>query len=62
MIYKRVLQLCDERKITVARLEKECSLGNATVRGWEHSSPRLETLMKVANYFGVPVEYFLKEE
>ncbi len=62
MIFERVEALCKEKGISIARLEKECHIGNATIKGWEKSSPRVDTLNKVAQYFGVPIEYFLDEK
>ena len=57
MIYENVMALCRERGIRVARLEKEAGLGNGTVRGWETSTPSFSTLAKVADYFGVTLDY-----
>lgn len=64
MIYEQILALCKERRVSIARLERECGLGNATIRGWEKSSPTVEKLKRVADYFGVTVDYLLtaKEE
>lgn len=62
MLYSKISKLCKDRNISVARLEKECGLGNATVRGWKISNPNLSNLKKVADYFGVSIEYFLNEE
>lgn len=60
MIFKKIEALCKERSISVSKLEKECGIGNGTIKGWEKSSPRLDTLKKVADYFGVTIEYFLE--
>ena len=62
MIYEKVLALCEERKIKVARLEKEVGLGNGTVRGWKNSIPGVTTLKKVSDYFGVGIEELLRED
>ncbi len=62
MLYFKISNLCKDRNISVARLEKECGLGNATIRGWKTSNPNLNNLKKVADYFGVSIEYFLSEE
>ena len=51
-----------KNKISIARLEREVGLGNATVRGWKKSTPKVDTLKLVADYFGVTVEDLLKEE
>ena len=62
MILDRIKQLCKQRGISIARLEQEVCLGNATIRGWEKSSPRVESLKKVADYFGVTVDSLLSEQ
>lgn len=62
MIYENIVKLCQKRGITIARLEKESGLGNATVRGWEDGIPRVDKLQAVANYFGVTVDDLLKED
>ena len=61
MIYTNIVKLCQARKISVARLEKETGLGNATIRGWNTSSPTVEKLKAVADYFGVTVDDLLSE-
>ena len=61
MVYENILSRCKERKISVARLEKEVGLGNATIRGWEKSSPNSANLKRVADYFGVTVDELLTE-
>lgn len=58
MILEKILALCDEKGISLARLEKECGLGNATIRGWDKSSPKVENLQKVADYFEKQLEFF----
>ena len=37
-------------------------MGNGTVRGWKNSSPSVENLKKVADYFGVNVDELLATE
>lgn len=61
MILKKIEYLCKENNISIARLEKECEIGNATIRGWDKSSPKVENLKKVADYFGKDISYFIKE-
>lgn len=61
MIYENIVKLCQERGISIARLEKECGFGNATIRGWSVSSPTLAKVQKVAEYFGVSVDDLIKE-
>ena len=61
MVYENVKQLADERGVSIAAIERECGLGNATIKGWLSSSPSATNLKKVADYFGVPMEYFLTD-
>lgn len=61
VLYQNVLALCLKKGINIYKLEQETGLGNATVRGWVSSSPRIETLKKVADYFGVTIDELLSE-
>ena len=62
MIYSNVKKICDERKISIASLERAIGLGNGTISGWGNSSPRVDILKKVTDYFEVSLEYFLDDE
>lgn len=61
LIYENIISLCREKNITIHRLEKECGLGNATVRGWVTSSPSVKLLKTVADYLNVTVDDLLTE-
>ena len=61
MIFDKISQLVfRKRNFRYAYLEKTLGLGNATIRGWKESSPSVEKLKKVADYFNVSIEYFLE--
>lgn len=62
MIYKKIYNLCQKRGISIARLERELRFGNATVRGWASSSPTVDKLKAVADYFGVTIDDLLTED
>lgn len=62
MIYKNIEARCREKGISVSALEKTLGLGNATIKGWSESSPKVSNLKKVADYFGCTVDELLKEE
>lgn len=62
MIYTNVQNLCREKGISVAQLERELGLGNATIRGWKNSSPTVERLKAVADYFGITVDALISEQ
>ena len=57
-----IRRLCKEKKITIAKLERELGFGNGTVRGWATSVPQSNKLKRVADYFGVTVDELLAEE
>ena len=61
MIYTNIYNLCQKRGMSIAKLEKEMGFGNATVRGWANSSPTVEKLKAVADYFGVTVDALLAD-
>ncbi|MBQ1297154.1 MAG: helix-turn-helix transcriptional regulator [Clostridiales bacterium] len=53
---ERIKQLAKERGVSIAKLEKETGLANATIRKWESAKPQAENLAKVANFFDVSIE------
>lgn len=56
MITENIKELCRERGITLKKLERETGIGNGTIAKWALSSPRVDTLKKVAEYFGVTLD------
>ena len=61
MIYTNISNLCRDKGISIAKLERELGFGNSTVRGLSNSSPTVEKLKAVADYFGVTVDDLLAE-
>jgi len=55
MLYDKILALCRERDISIRRVEMDCKIGNGTIRGWNTSSPRVNKLKAVADYFGLTI-------
>ncbi|OXS26376.1 MAG: hypothetical protein BI182_08235 [Acetobacterium sp. MES1] len=62
MILERIKNLCSARGTSISELERNLSFGHATVRNWEKSSPSVEKLKKVADYFEVSVDYLLTDK
>jgi transcriptional regulator with XRE-family HTH domain len=62
LIYTNISNLCKARGISIAKLEKEMGFGNATIRGWVTSSPTVEKLKAVADYFSVTVDELLSDQ
>ena len=52
-VFDYVKILADAQNITISRLEKECGLGNATIKAWEKSYPKIDKLYKVSSFFDV---------
>lgn len=60
VLYERIKQLCAERGVTIAKLESDLQFGNSSVKKWGNStSPSVDKITKVANYFNVSVDYIL---
>ena len=62
MIYQKVVDFCKEKNIPVYIFEKECGLGNGTIKNWKSASPRIDSVQKVAKRMGVAIETLLSEE
>lgn len=62
MILNRVKELCREKNISVPQLEKALDFGEGAIYKWDSSAPIVTNLKKVADYFGVSVDYFLSDE
>lgn len=61
MLYQNIVVLCKGKGISISKLEKETGLGNGTVGRWEKSSPSVENVKKVADYFDVSVDYLISQ-
>lgn len=63
MLYENIKRLCKDNGISIYALEKECGIGNGTIGKMEgkERSPRIDTLKKIADKFGVSVDELLKE-
>ncbi len=59
MILEKIKQLCAEHNTNITQLERDCGLANMTIRRWGTNSPSAENLAKVADRFGVSVDYLL---
>lgn len=53
----RVKLLCNENHISQRKLEQELGFGNGTITKWKKSIPSTDALRKVADYFGVQVDW-----
>lgn len=61
-IYTRVAEMASERGVSLAKVERDVDLGNGTIGKWRTMSPKLETVAKVAEYFGVTIDELVRAE
>lgn len=61
MIYDNVKALCEERNLTIQKLEEQAKLANGTIGKWKDSKPMAESIKKVAEVLGVSMEEVMKE-
>lgn len=61
-MYERYAALRDKKGITDYRVAEETGINASTFTDWKNrrSSPKIEKLKKLANYFGVTVDYFVE--
>lgn len=63
-MYKKYVALRDEKGVTDYRVAMETGVTKSTFTDWKsgRSAPKLDKLLAIAKYFGVPVEYFAEIE
>lgn len=57
--YEKLKKICNEHGTTVSALEKTLGFSNASL---SKGTPRADRLYKIAEYFDLPMEYFLSDE
>lgn len=53
----RIKKLCKSHGISVRRLELDCDFSNGYIHNLKDNAMRADKLQKIADYFGVTVEY-----
>lgn len=63
-MYEKFAHLLQEKGVTPYRVHKETGVSQSTLSDWKNgkSVPKVDKLQLIADYFGVPVSYFLDEE
>lgn len=49
-----------QKGLTFNRVERECGLGNGTIKRWSEQSPRLDKLALVADFLDVSLDYLVR--
>lgn len=63
-MYDRYKKIRDEKGVTDYKVAESTGITKSTFSDWKtgRSCPKIDKLKKVADYFEVPLEYFLEEE
>jgi len=62
-MYEKFERLVKARGISTYRVAKDTGLSTTVFSDWKSgkSKPKVDKLKKIADYFGVTIEYFLEE-
>lgn len=55
MIFDKIKEICNEKGISIASLERSAGLSNGTISKWNDSSPTVENLQAVAKVLKVKI-------
>lgn len=60
-MYETFAALLVKNQTTAYKVAKETGIAQSTLSDWKNgrSTPKLDKLQKIADYFGVPVIYFI---
>ncbi|MGL6198758.1 MAG: helix-turn-helix domain-containing protein [Lachnospiraceae bacterium] len=63
-MYKKFAELLEKTNKTAYRVSKDTGIRENVFSYWKsgRSKPKIDKLMILADYFDVPIEYFLSEE
>lgn len=59
-MYEKYQKLRDDKGISDYKVAKEAGIPYSTLKDWAKGiyQPKIDKIMKIANYFDVPLEYF----
>lgn len=63
-MYSKFVELLQKNNKTPYQVSKATGISQSTLSDWKtgRAKPKADKLLKLAEYFGVTVDYFLKEE
>lgn len=59
MILENTKKFCKTHNIKIGQLEEIVGLSRGAIYKWSKSSPNIETVIKIADYFGISVDSLL---
>lgn len=57
-----IRKLCEKHNISISALENSVGIGHGLIGKWDSVRPRVDSLKKVADYFGVTIDELIKED
>lgn len=63
-MYKKFARLLAETNKTAYQVAKDTGVATSTLTSWKQGvyQPKADKLMKLADYFGKPLDYFYKDD
>lgn len=63
-LYDKFEKMLEERGVSAYEVAKQTGIAGTTLSAWKNGkyTPKIDKLCKIANYFGIPVTYFIREE
>lgn len=60
-MYEKFLELIKQKEVSVYKVSKETGIPQSVLSDWKRgrSTPKLDKLKTLADYFGVSIDYFL---
>lgn len=56
-VYRRIQLLCSQENISITEMAKRINMDASTIQKWKNRIPNIDSLMPIANYFGVSIDY-----
>lgn len=56
-LVERIKRLCEEKGTSFAEVERKVGISNGQIRRWNKSSPKIENVKRVAEFFNVSLDY-----
>lgn len=60
--YERIQELAKNQGMSVRELGRKLDIGDTTIYKWRTQTPKIDVLEKVADYFGVTLDYLTGRE
>lgn len=63
MFYEKLKELSAAKGVSITQMAKDLGISTGLQTGWKNgATPRQSTVKKIADYFGVAVDYFASED